>query len=97
MYGTHFVFGERFDDDGTKHAGKCADAVGNAHEDGSVTWGDVQVIDVESRNGKSTETDSEDKGSDGVSGIATVSDHHEENGLHSESATVEHFTHHSRR
>lgn len=41
------MLGELLDDDGADHAAEGAEAVGDAHEDGGVAGGDVQVVHVE--------------------------------------------------
>lgn len=84
-------------DDGTEEAGDGTDAIGHAHEDTRVPRGDVQVVDVEAGDCEPAESDAGRQRRRGLRVRLRVRHNYEEDRLHAETSTVEHFANHRRR
>ena len=83
------LLGHALGHDGTDHSAECPDTVADAHEDGGVPGGDVQVVDVETGDGEARATHGQNKGNGGNGLAVGVSDDEKEESLAAETATIE--------
>ena len=85
------VFGDLLGGDGANHAREGADSITDAHQDGSISWSNVQMVDVETRDGKAWTSHCHDQGGNGQGLVSSVAHHQEEQGLSPEPPTIEYF------
>ena len=88
-----FVLRYLLSHDWTDHPGEGPHAVADAHQDGGVARGDVEVVDVEARDGEAGAADSNDQRDDGLSLSVRIGDDEKEQGFAAEAAAVEEFPH----
>lgn len=90
------VPGDVVHEDGHEEAGYGTDAVGHAHEDTGVPRRDIQVINVEARDGEAAAGDADGQCQGGacpVPASRAAGHHQEEERLHAEAAAVKELAH----
>ena len=92
-----FVLCDLLRHDGTDHPRKCPHTVADPHQDGGVSGGDVEVVDVEARDGKARTSDGNDERNDGLGLGVRIGDDKKKQSLSAEASTVEEFPHRRRR